>query len=94
ADDLIRLAERQLPGLSSHIVTKKIVTAEDYRVLTHMKKSSFGGAVPIRDQQNPPHITPVKNLIFVGQQSENGGGVPIVFNGAVQAYEKWRKTAG
>ncbi len=94
ADDLIRLAESRLPGLSSHIVTKKIVTAEDYRAFTHMKKSSFGGAVPIRDQQNPPHITPVKNLIFVGQQSENGGGVPIVFNGAVQAYEKWRKTAG
>lgn len=91
AAELIRLAEQRLPGLSAHIVTKKIVTAEDYRALTHMKKSSFGGAVPIRDQRNPPHLTPVKNLIFVGQQSENGGGVPIVLNGAVQAYEKWRE---
>lgn len=93
AAELIRLAEERLPGLSAHIVTKKIVTAEDYRAFTHMKKSSFGGVVPIRDQLNPPHLTPVKNLIFVGQQSENGGGVPIVLNGAAQAYEKWRKAS-
>ena len=94
AKELIRLAESRLPGLSEHIVTKKIVTAEDYRAFTHMKKSSFGGVVPVRDQKNPPHITPVKNLIFVGQQSENGGGVPVVFNGAVQAYGEWLKTPG
>ena len=88
AEQLIRLAEEHLPGLSQHIVTKKIVTAEDYRVLTHMKKSSFGGVVPVWKQQNPPHITPVKNLFFVGQQSENGGGVPIVINGTREAYRK------
>ncbi len=88
ADQLIRLAEEHLPGLSQHIVTKKIVTAEDYRVLTHMKKSSFGGVVPVWKQLNPPHITPVKNLFFVGQQSENGGGVPIVIGGAREAYRK------
>ena len=52
------------------------------------------GACAARDGQNPPHLTPVKNLIFVGQQSENGGGVPIVLGGAMQAYEKWRGTAG
>ena len=88
AEELIRLAETHLPDLSKHIVTKLIVTAEDYRRMTHMKKSSFGGAVPIWKQQNPPHITPVKNLFFVGQQSENGGGVPVVCRGAVEAYEK------
>ena len=88
AEQLIRLAEEHLPGLSQHIVTKKIVTAEDYRVLTHMKKSSFGGVVPVWKQQNPPHITPVKHLFFVGQQSENGGGVPIVINGTREAYRK------
>lgn len=88
AEELIRLAEEHLPGLSEHIVAKKIVTAEDYRRLTHMKKSSFGGTVPVWKQQNPPHLTPVKGLIFVGQQSENGGGVPIVLLGAVEAYGK------
>ncbi len=88
ADQLIRLAEEHLPGLSQHIMTKKIVTAEDYRVLTHMKKSSFGGVVLVWKQLNPPHITPVKNLFFVGQQSENGGGVPIVIGGAREAYRK------
>ena len=88
ADELIRLAEEHLPGLSEHIAAKKIVTAEDYRRLTHMKKSSFGGAVPIWKQRNPPYLTPVKDLIFVGAQSESGGGVPIVLLGAVEAYEK------
>ena len=88
AEELIRRAEEHLPGLSEHIVAKKIVTAEDYRRLTHMKKSSFGGAVPIWKQRNPPHLTPVKDLFFVGAQSENGGGVPIVLLGAVDAYRK------
>ena len=88
AEELIRLAETHLPGLSEHIVAKKIVTAEDYRRLTHMKKSSFGGTVPVWKQRNPPHITPVKGLVFVGQQSENGGGVPIVLLGALDAYRK------
>ncbi|MBQ4424921.1 MAG: NAD(P)/FAD-dependent oxidoreductase [Lachnospiraceae bacterium] len=93
ADRLIRLAEKHLPGLSDHIVTKKIMTAEDYRRLTHMSKSSFGGTVPIWKQKNPPHKTPVKNLVFIGQQSENGGGVPLVINGAADAYEKWKGEA-
>ena len=88
ADELIALAERQLPGLREHIVAKKIVTAEDYRRLTHMTKSSFGGTVPVWKQQNPPHLTPVKGLVFVGAQSENGGGVPIVLLGALEAYKK------
>lgn len=88
AQQLIQLAEEHLPGLSAHIVTRKIMTAEDYRALTHMSKSSFGGVVPIWKQQNPPHITPVRNLFFLGQQSENGGGVPIVINGARDAYRK------
>ena len=88
ADRLIRLAERQLPGLSEHIVTRLIRTAEDYRLLTHMSKSSFGGTVPVRDKKNPPHVTPVKDLFFVGQQSENGGGVPVNIIGAADAFRK------
>ena len=66
----------------------KIITAVDYREYTHMKKCSFGGVVPIWNQQNPTHITPVKNLIFVGQQSENAGGLGNVILGAKSAYEK------
>ena len=90
ADKLIRLAEEHLPGLSKHIVTRKIVTAEDYRVLTHMEKSSFGGSVPIWKQKNPPYLTPVKNLVFVGAQSQSGGGVPVVLDGALAAYKEWK----
>ena len=88
AKTLISLAEKQIPELSKHITAMKIVTADYYRKLTHMKKCSFGGVVPIWNQQNPTHITPVKNLIFVGQQSENAGGLGNVINGAKAAYEK------
>ena len=88
AKTLISLAEKQIPELSKHITTMKIMTAEDYRVYTHMSKCSFGGVVPIWNQQNPTHITPVKNLIFVGQQSENAGGLANVIMGAKSAYEK------
>lgn len=88
AERMIRLAERQLPDLSKHITTMKIMTAEDYRVYTHMEKSSFGGVVPIWNQKNPPHVTPVAGLYFVGQQSENAGGVGAVILGAKSAYEK------
>ena len=91
ARQLIELAERQLPGLRDHIVTMKIMTAEDYRRYTHMEKSSFGGVVPIWNQKNPPHVTNVKGLFFVGQQSENGGGLNAVAQGAKAAYEKAMK---
>ena len=88
AEKLIKLAERQLPGLSKHIETMKIMTARDYSEFTHMKKSSFGGVVPIWNQKNPTHKTPVDNLWFVGQQSENAGGLGNVIMGAKSAYEK------
>lgn len=90
ADRLIALAETHLPDLHKHIVTRKIMTAADYRTYTHMEKSSFGGVVPIRDQKNPPHKTNIKGLYFVGQQSENGGGVGAVMVGAKAAWEKAR----
>ena len=64
------------------------MTAADYRAFTHMEKSSFGGVVPIWNQKNPPHDTGIKGLYFVGQQSENGGGVGAVMLGAKAAWEK------
>lgn len=87
ADHLIKLAEEQLPGLSEHITERHIMTAVEYRRMTHMAKCSFGGVVPIMGQINPPHKTPVRNLWFVGQQSENAGGVGAVINGAKRAYD-------
>lgn len=88
ADRLITLAEDQLPGLKEHITEKLIMTAKEYREMTHMEKCSFGGVVPIWNQQNPMHTTPVEGLYFVGQQSESGGGVGAVMLGAKKAYEQ------
>lgn len=86
ADHLLEKAERYLPDLRQHITVRKIMTAADYREMTHMRKSSFGGTVPVWHQKNPPHKTPVKNLWFIGQQSENGGGLWAVAGGAAAAY--------
>ena len=94
AEKLIKLAEEHIPNLSKHIKEMKIITPEDYRVLTHMSKSSFGGNVPVWNQKTPTHITPVENLLFLGQQSENGGGMGAVIMGAKDAYEKTRKIKG
>ena len=91
ADRLVALAEKHLPGLAAHTVTRKIMTAVDYRRFTHMDQSSFGGVVPIWNQKNPPHETPIKGLYFVGQQSENGGGVCPVMLGGRAAWDKAKK---
>ena len=88
ADKLIKLAEDHIPELSKHIKEIKIMTPEDYRVMTHMSKSSFGGNVPIWNQKTPTHFTPVENLLFLGQQSENGGGMGAVILGAKDAFIK------
>jgi phytoene dehydrogenase-like protein len=88
ASKLIKLAEEHIPNLSGHIKEMKIMTPEDYRYLTHMSKSAFGGNVPIWNQKTPSHFTPVENLLFLGQQSENGGGMGAVIMGAKDAYTK------
>ena len=92
AERLIYLAEKHLPGLSKHICEKLIMTAEDYKKMTHMSKCSFGGVVPIWNQQNPGYTTPVDGLYFVGQQSESMGGVGNVINGAKNAYSRMKET--
>lgn len=92
AERLISLAEKHLPGLSEHICEKLIMTAEDYKKMTHMSKCSFGGVVPIWNQQNPGYTTPVDGLYFVGQQSESMGGVGNVINGAKNAYSRMKET--
>jgi phytoene dehydrogenase-like protein len=86
ADKLIALAEAYLPDLRKHIKEKVIMTPVEYRKFTHLKKSAFGGVVPIVGVKNPPHKTPVAGLYFVGQQSENAGGVAAVLMGAIDNY--------
>jgi len=82
ANKLIDLASEKIPGLKDHISEKLIMTPVDFRHLTHLNKSAFGGLVPLNGVKNPSHKTPVKNLYFIGQQSENMGGVGAVMLGA------------
>ena len=92
ADRLIELAEEHLPGLREHICEKLIMTAVDYRDLMHTSKCSFGGNIPIWNQPTPGYTTAINGLYFVGQQSESGGGVGAVINGAKNAYSRMRET--
>ena len=85
------MAEKHLPGLEKHIIEKRIMTPVDYRKLAHLKKSAFGGIVPINGIKNPTHKTPVSGLYFVGQQSENGGGVFAVMMGAKDTWHLIKK---
>lgn len=91
ADTLISLAEAHLPGLKGHIMEKLIMTPVEYRKMTHLKKCAFGGNAPIMGVRNPPHVTPVTGLYFVGAQSESMGGVAGVMMGAKKAFEEMKK---
>lgn len=91
ADTLISLAEEHLPGLTDHIREKLIMTPVEYRKMMHLKKCSFGGNAPIMGVPNPPHVTPVDSLYFVGAQSESMGGVAGVMMGAKKAFDEMMK---
>lgn len=88
ADELITLAEQHLPNLRQHITERYVLAAPDYRALTHQTKCSFGGVVPIMGRENPAHKTCLHHLWFLGQQSENMGGIGNVMLGARKAYEE------
>jgi phytoene dehydrogenase-like protein len=82
ADKLIVEAEAHIPGLRQHTVTRLVLTPEDYRKRTHQKHHSFGGVPPVIGNKPPAHKTSIKNLWFIGAQSESGGGVLNVTVGA------------
>jgi all-trans-retinol 13,14-reductase len=82
ADKLLAEAEKYLPGLREHSLTRLILTPEDFRARTHQQHHSFGGVPPVIGNQPPKHKTPIQGLWFIGAQSESGGGVMNVMLGA------------
>jgi phytoene dehydrogenase-like protein len=82
ADKLVAEAERYIPGLREHTITRLILTPEDYRKRTHQVHHSFGGVPPVMGNKPPAHKTPIKGLWFIGAQSESAGGVLNVMVGA------------
>ncbi len=84
ADQLVAEAERYMPGLRAHTLTRLILTPNDFRQRTHLGHHSFGGAPPILGNKPPKHRTPIQRLWFVGAQSISGGGVQNVMLGAAQ----------
>ena len=75
ADTLIEHAEKFIPGLRKHTKTRVIITPEDFRLRTHLKRHAFGGCTPRIGYAPPTHRTPIEGLWLVGAQSENFGGV-------------------
>ena len=82
ADKLLAEAEKYVPGLREHSLTRLILTPEDFRLRTHQRHHSFGGVPPVIGNQPPKHQTPIAGLWFIGAQSESGGGVMNVMLGA------------
>ena len=85
ADQLVAEAERIVPGLKAHTLTRVILTPQDFRDRTGQQHHSFGGTPPVIGNQSPAHRTPIQGLWFVGAQSESGGGVMNVMLGARKA---------
>jgi phytoene dehydrogenase-like protein len=88
ADKLLVEAERHIPGLREHTVTMMILTPEDFRKRTHQSHHSFGGVPPMIGNHPPTHKTPISGLWLIGAQSENGGGVVHVMEGAAKTAKK------
>jgi phytoene dehydrogenase-like protein len=82
ADKLVTEAEKHIPGLRAHTLTRLILTPEDFRLRTHQKHHSFGGVPPVMGNKPPAHKTPIHGLWFIGAQSESTGGVLNVMQGA------------
>jgi phytoene dehydrogenase-like protein len=83
---LVAEAERFIPGLSKHTLTRLVITPEDFRRRLNQRHHSFGGVPPVIGNKPPSHRTPLEGLWFIGSQSESSGGVMNVMTGA-------RKTA-
>jgi phytoene dehydrogenase-like protein len=88
ADKLVSEAERIIPGLHEHILTRVILTPDDFRQRTHVQHHSFGGIPPVIGNHPPPHRTPIEGLWFIGAQSESSGGVMKVMDGARKVTRK------
>lgn len=82
ADGLVAEAERFIPGLREHTLTRAILTPADFRTRLHQQHHSFGGTPPIMGNKQPPHSSPIEGLWFIGAQSEGGGGILNVVIGA------------
>jgi phytoene dehydrogenase-like protein len=82
ADKLVAYAEQRIPGLSAHTRARHILSADDFRLRTHLKHHAFGGIAPLMGSWKAPHKTPIEGLWFVGAQSESGGGVTAVMTAA------------
>ena len=85
ADKLVAEAERIIPGLRAHTLTRLVVTPDDYRTRLNQRHHSFGGVPPVIGNKPPAHRTPLDGLWFIGSQSESGGGVMNVMWGARKA---------
>ena len=88
ADRLVECAEEHIPGLWAHTQTRLILTPEDFRNRTHLKHHSFGGMPPVMGNKPPAHETPIKNLWFIGAQSESTGGILNVMTGAYRVAKR------
>ena len=91
ADKLLLEAEKIIPGLREGSTTEVIMTPLDFKNRIFVEKHSFGGLAPVMNQQSPPHQTPIKNLWYVGAQSESGGGVAGVVAGTRRGILKMLK---
>ncbi|MBY9003978.1 MAG: hypothetical protein KGD73_08405, partial [Candidatus Lokiarchaeota archaeon] len=92
ADRLLDFAEEHIPGLKKHVKEKVIITPADFRKRINVNHHAFGGLAPIMGMKGIPHETPIKNLWFIGDQSESGGSVSAIIPDVYRTMKKIEKS--
>ncbi|MCJ7648928.1 MAG: NAD(P)/FAD-dependent oxidoreductase [Candidatus Lokiarchaeota archaeon] len=92
AERLLDFAEERIPGLKEHVKEKLIITPEDFRKRINVDHHAFGGLAPIMGKKGIPHKTPIKNLWFIGDQSESGGSVSAIIPDVYRTMKKIEKS--
>ncbi|MBD3254131.1 MAG: NAD(P)-binding protein [Candidatus Lokiarchaeota archaeon] len=88
ADNLLKEAEKIIPGLREHTKVRVILTPDDFKDIIRVKHHAFGGMAPIMGQKTVPHEIPIENLLFIGSQSEGSGGLCKIITEAAGATKK------
>lgn len=92
AEKLLDHAEKYIPDLRDHIKVKVIMTPNDFKKRIHVDHFAFGGLAPIMGKTGISHETPIKNLWFLGAQSESGGSVQAIISDVYRTIKKIEKS--
>jgi len=86
ADNLIKAAEKIIPGLREHIIVRDAATPKTLERYTFMPEGAMDGPDVSTDTERPCFKTPIKGLYLAGASTYPGGGIELaLWSGAICA---------